>query len=129
MKKSEIAKETLEKVNERLESASILLNEGQYFDSVSRSYYAILDMVRGMLEIESELAKTQKGSITKFNEIFIKTGKIDKEYGKVISEIQKSREEADYSLFTEVSKTDAEEANRKANEFIEVAKKEIESYL
>ena len=63
MKESEIAKETIKKYEERINSAEILLKAGNYNDSVSRSYYALFDAIRGLLEIDGHGAKSHRGAI------------------------------------------------------------------
>ena len=51
MNSRDIALNTIKNFKERLESAEILFKAKKYNDSVSRSYYAIFDAIKGMLEL------------------------------------------------------------------------------
>lgn len=103
---------------ERLESARALLKIGNHRDSISRSYYAILDAARGLLLIHGFFAKTHDGAITLFNLKFIKTKKVAAKYGRIFREAEKSRVEADYRFLEEFSKKEAEHVYRRAKEFV-----------
>ena len=120
-----IIREMIEKAEERLESAKTLIDAGHYRDSVSRSYYGILDSARTILVIDKIYPKSHSGTISKFNEGYIKTGKIDRRYGHILSKIEKSRVDADYNLQVEFNKKEAQEALAQAREFII----EIKRYL
>lgn len=123
MKESEIAKEAIKKAKDRIESAEILFKAGKYSDSVSRSYYAVFDTIRGLLEIEKESTKTHRGTISKFNQLFIKTGKLDKRFGRMISGIEQLREEADYDSSVAISKQEAGSTLKDSKElFLEIEK-------
>ncbi len=75
--KQKIIIRTFNRAKKRLVSAKALLKIGNYNDSISRSYYAMLDIIRGLLEIEDVFAKTHKGAISKFSDLYIKTGKVE----------------------------------------------------
>jgi hypothetical protein len=110
MKESEIVAETIKKYKERLESARILYKADKYNDSVSRSYYALFDAIRGLLEVSGESAKSHRGLLVKFHNNFIKTGKVSKRYSKTIGRMAKLREEADYSFTFDITKIEAKAA-------------------
>ncbi|TSC94309.1 MAG: HEPN domain-containing protein [Candidatus Berkelbacteria bacterium Athens1014_28] len=126
MRKHEIIKEMFLTAEKRLEIAEASIKLEGYADSVSRSYYAVFDIIRGMLELEKTVAKTQSGAIAKFSEIFIKTGKIDKKYSTLIKRMEKEREEADYKFKANINISDAKEAYNQAKEFVEEVKKYLE---
>lgn len=52
----------------------------------------------------------------------IKSGKIDKKYGRWLNEIKDERENGDYDIFTNFEKEDAEEDSKKAGEFVNAMK-------
>jgi len=81
---------------ERLESARELLKLGNYRDSISRSYYAILDAARTLLFSKGHFAKTHAGVITLFSLKFVKTKVVAAKYIRIFKEVEKARLEADY---------------------------------
>ncbi|KKP88779.1 MAG: hypothetical protein UR93_C0008G0008 [Berkelbacteria bacterium GW2011_GWA2_35_9] len=107
---------------ERIESAEILFKNGNYNDSVSRSYYAIFDAMRGLLELNNVLAKSHTGVILKFNQHYIKTGILDKKFARTIAKIEKEREEADYFFQKKVSKSLAKEILKETRDFVKEVK-------
>ncbi len=49
----DLVKYRLESAAEKLKSAKILLDNGQYKDSIGRSYYALFTAVRAVLALEN----------------------------------------------------------------------------
>ncbi|MBU2595397.1 HEPN domain-containing protein [Patescibacteria group bacterium] len=125
MSEKELVKEIIEKFKERIEAAELLLKDKKFEDSVSRSYYALFDAVRGLLELEKITAKSHRGAITKFHQHFIKTGIFDIKTSKTIARLIKLREEADYTFQTEISKAEAETAFKDTKKFLMA----VENYL
>jgi len=56
---------------------------------------------------------------------FVKTGKFDKRFGRILSNLKDDRENSDYELFSGIDQEIAEESVKKAEEFL----KEAERYL
>lgn len=71
----------MENSNERLKSAKLLLENGMYRDSISRSYYAFLDSAEALLLTKDLRPKSHAGTIALFNNHFIKTGILNKNMG------------------------------------------------
>lgn len=123
MKSTEILDKVIEKSSERIESATILFRAGKYSDSLSRSYYAMFDLVVGLLETGKVFAKSHHGAIAKFNELFIKTRKFDQRFARILKKAEKAREEADYSFLYEATKEDAKTELEEAKEFLRAVQK------
>ena len=117
--------EALERARGRLRGAFILLKEKDYFDSVSRSYYAILDSARALLLSGGHFAKTHDGVLTLFNLKYIKTGKIEEKYKDIFEQSKKFRIEADYHFMAQWDYKTALKVYRWAKEFVEMVKKEM----
>lgn len=115
----------LESAKEKLESAKILLDNGNLKDSIGRSYYAMFTCVRALLARDGEDFSKHAGVIAYFQKTYIKTGILDVKYSKYISQAFQIRNNADYADFYIVSKTDAEEQYGKAEEFFKM----ISDYL
>ena len=115
----------LNKAKEDLETARIALNHNKYSQSVNRSYYAIFHAVRALLAVERFDSKKHSAIISQFNQLYIATGKIDKEYYKLLASAFDIRNKSDYQDFYVVSKTDAAEQVANAEKFLT----EIEQYI
>ncbi|MEW6096405.1 MAG: HEPN domain-containing protein [bacterium] len=105
---------------ERLKNAKILLEAEGYADSVSRSYYAMLDAASAALLTKDIRAKSHTGVIDLFSLHFIKTNLVDTKYIRWFKRIKKDREEADYKHQKKFSKEDAEETYLEAVEFVKM---------
>lgn len=121
----ELIKYRLESARERLESAEILFLNGNYKDSIGRSYYAMFTAVRALLARDGIDYSKHAGVISYFQKEYIKTQKIDKRYSKYLSQAFQIRNNTDYSDFFIVSQSDAKEQYEKAKEF----EKMIEEFL
>lgn len=67
----------LSSAKERLESARLLLDAGQYKDSIGRSYYAIFTAVRAVLARDQVDFSKHAGVIAYFQREYIKSAIFD----------------------------------------------------
>jgi len=74
-------KSLIERAKKYLKSAELLLKEGDYESSVSRTYYAMFHSAQAMLLTKNLSFSTHKGVISAFGEYFIKTGIFSRELG------------------------------------------------
>lgn len=115
----------LKMAQDKLHSAKILLDAGEYKDSIGRSYYAMFSGIRAILALDKIDFSKHAGVIAYFQKEYIKTGKIPKEYSKYISNAFQIRNNCDYADFFLVSKEDAEEQYERGIEFVGM----IENFL
>ena len=115
----------LEMARERLSSSKVLLDVGNYKDSIGRSYYAMFTAVRALLATEGQDFSKHAGVIAYFQKEYIKTGKFDKKYSKYISQAFQIRNNTDYADFFLVSSKDAQEQYQRAEEFVQA----VEEFL
>ena len=108
-----------------LRSAESLLNEKEYGDSISRSYYAMFHMAKALVLCEGKDAKTHKGLLSLFGQEFVKTGEIEKYVGNLIKELQEARVRSDYEYEFIPLEQDAQGALDDAKEFTQV----LENYI
>ena len=97
-------------VKYRLESsettflAGKLLYENKLWKSaVNRLYYACFYAVNALLVKNKLASQTHSGVLTLFSKNFIKTGIIEKKYGKIYSRLFSFRQKGDYNDFFEFS--------------------------
>jgi uncharacterized protein (UPF0332 family) len=129
MKEIKISQQELFKsfdiAKERIKSAELLLKERLYRDSISRSYYALFEVIRALLATKGVITKTHSGLIKQFGQYYIKTKIIPKKYAARLSELAEERQLADYERLIEFSKVKAEKALKEAKEFVKLAKRII----
>ena len=94
---------------------------------INRSYYAMFYAVLALFLKTSINLKTSKhsGVISIFDREFIRTGKIDKYYSKILHKLFDARQEGDYKEYVRLSYRDASEAVKLAREFIRTIKKSV----
>ncbi|MBU4360327.1 HEPN domain-containing protein [Candidatus Parcubacteria bacterium] len=115
----------LQEVDKRIKSAEHSISGGFYRDSISRSYYAILDISRALLLKNNLVAKTHAGTITLFGLHFVKNNLIAAKYGRIFNKVAQARIEADYELLKKFDKQDAKQILLEAKDFIKEVKKLI----
>ncbi len=111
---------------EKLTSAKLLLDAGLYKDSIGRSYYAIFSAIRAVLAIKEVDFSKHAGVIAYFQKEYIKTEVFDKKYSQYLQQAFQIRNSCDYDDFFIVSKQDAEEQYKRAEEMLDVVKKYIQ---
>lgn len=114
----ELVKYRLESARDRLRSSQLLLEAGQYKDSIGRSYYAIFTAVRAVLATNEVDFSKHSGVISYFQKEFIKTGKFDIKYSKILQNAFQIRNTCDYDDFYIATKNDAEEQYKNAEEML-----------
>ena len=85
----------MKKAHERLESAKALFDIGNFEDSISRSYYAILDAATACLIKVDVVPRSHSGAIKLFSLHYIKPAIVDQKYQRQFARIEKARIEAD----------------------------------
>jgi uncharacterized protein (UPF0332 family) len=98
------------------------LKAGFVLATVNRSYYSIYYCISALLYTEDIYAKSHKGTHAKYDEIFIKTGKMPLITTKYVSNSFNLRQEADYDLDANVTEAEAQILIDNAREFYELAK-------
>jgi len=126
-KPHEVAKNFLESAKRRLHSATVLIEAGEYRDSVSRAYYAFLDAADGALAARRITPKSHAGTISLFGLHFIKAGLVDEKYSIWFKKIYKARLDADYKRDRVFTEEEAREALEQATEFVVMIEKLLPS--
>jgi uncharacterized protein (UPF0332 family) len=112
--------EYLKTARERLQSAKLLFEAGQWRDSVSRSYYVFLDAADALLLTKDLRPKSHAGTINLLGAHFIKTGIVDKKYAKWFNTIMQARLDADYERARKFSEKEAQSALNEVKGFLEM---------
>jgi uncharacterized protein (UPF0332 family) len=119
---------------DELQRAEMCLREARALSSValpygaaSRAYYAVFHAARALLISIGIEAKTHKGMVSLLGDHFVRPGRLSAEMGRLVSRMQRDREDADYetgAVFTpdEVSRMIAD-----AESFLATARTLVEA--
>lgn len=113
-----LAKYRIEKAEDDLESAKLLLVNNFYSQSLNRSYYSIFHAVRSLLTFDKFDSKKHSGIIAYFNKNYVKTGKIGKELSAILMTAERIRTTSDYDDLFVASKDEAELQVENAEKFL-----------
>ncbi len=89
-------KNGIKRSQKSLKAAKKLLEEELLEDSISRAYYSVLHAVKAVLLSENVSANSHEGIKRLFGKHFIKTGKMEVKYSKILRQEQDERLQADY---------------------------------
>lgn len=118
-------KSLVERAQTTLRSAEVLIGEGDFDGSVSRSYYYMFYSTEALLLTKELKFSSHKGVISLFGEHFIKTKVFDEKLGRNLSKVLQRRMSVDYSFAPQTNKKEAEETLKWAEDFMG----RIKSYL
>ena len=96
-KRANIAGE-LERSDQSLKSARLLVDAGLLLDAESRLYYAAFHAVVALLMTQDLQARSHAGVAQMLGMHFVKTGRLHSDDGRLFARLQKFRLEADYSI-------------------------------
>jgi len=102
-----------------LKSAEILLKEGDYESSVSRTYYAMFYSAQAMLLTKNLSFSSHKGVISAFGKYFVKSGIFPREMGRALNMAFEKRQIGDYEYKFVISKEEAKKILGDGNDFVE----------
>jgi len=111
----------LTEAEETLADARTMLANGVSARSViNRAYYAMFYSVLALFIAQGVEHKTSKhsGIIAIFNKEFVHTGKLGKEYSRMLHRLFDARQESDYKDLVMVTTEDAVERLKMAEEFL-----------
>ena len=111
-------KSLLERSRRYLKSAELLLEEGDYESSVSRTYYAMFYSVEALLLTRGLSFSSHRGVISAFGEYFIKTGLFPREMGRELNRAFEKRQLGDYGYTFVISKEEAKEILDSGKRFV-----------
>lgn len=115
----------IERADKYLKSSEMLLEEGDYESSVSRTYYAMFYAAEAVLLIKNLSFSSHKGVISAFGEHFIKTDIFPRDLGKELNRAFEKRQLGDYEYTCVISNEEAGEILEKGKNFVA----EITKYL
>ena len=116
----------LQKADESFADAELLAENGRWNSVVNRLYYASFYSVTALLLSGGIKSTTHDGCRTQLGLNFIKTGIIEKRYGKHFSKIFDLRQKGDYGDLFDYDKVTVEPLIVLTEEFIQEIKRHIQ---
>lgn len=113
----------LQKSAEKLSASRELLSLGFLEDAVSRAYYSAFHAAQALLLTEGQRPTTHRGVVTLFGLLVIKTGKLDRRFGRILTNLKDDRETGDYEVFSWLDRDTAQRAVEEAEEFLGEARR------
>ena len=108
----------LAKARDKARVARELSDRGDWDDAVSRAYYAAFHAAQAALLTEGQRADTHRGLVVLFALLLVKTGKLDRRWGKFLANLKDDREAGDYDPLSYVDEETARRAVAEAEEFV-----------
>jgi uncharacterized protein (UPF0332 family) len=125
----DLSRYRLDKAKDDLGISELNLKNKGFSQSINRSYYSMFHAARALLALEKYDSRKHSGIISYFTQHFIKTGKIEPEYSKMLTEAFKIRNECDYDDFYIAAHEDAKMQFENAGKFIKRIEEYIETFL
>lgn len=95
-KKDDYIRYRFKRAEEALSDALLLIENKKWNTAINRLYYSCFYAVIALLLKNDIETRTHNGARNKFSEVFIKTGQIDKKFGKLFSQLSDFRQKGDY---------------------------------
>ncbi|NJL47565.1 MAG: HEPN domain-containing protein [Leptolyngbyaceae cyanobacterium SM2_5_2] len=116
---SEEIQANLDRAISSLQAAKLLLSSNFSNDAVSRAYYAAFHAASALLLSRDLAFGSHTGVLRAVSLHFVKTGALDKQYGRDLNWLAELRQTADYGELRNLSMADAQEAVEKAERFVQ----------
>jgi len=116
--KDELIKYRVKRAKETAEDARIALENDRLHNAENRIYYAIFYIISA-LALQNDFSTSKHSQLLSwFNRNYVKTGKVNKEIGKIYKKQFENRLEGDYDDFVELNKEDVEVDYKNMLDFI-----------
>ncbi|MCD4782985.1 MAG: HEPN domain-containing protein [Candidatus Eremiobacteraeota bacterium] len=127
--KEQLIRYRMEKARNCLEAAMLLLKQQNVDSAVNRAYYSIFHEVTALLLTRNITSRKHSGIMSFFNQFFVKTGVIDKEFSKFYSTMYESRQDSDYGDFVKFDLDIVKKWIHKTEAFLDELDKVIEEEM
>ncbi len=125
----DLSRYRLEKARDDLNVSQLTFDNNNFSQSINRSYYSMFHTLRALLALEQYDSKKHSGIISYFAKYFVKTGKIETKYFKMLTAAFKIRNNCDYDDFYVASREDARQQLDNAMLFIKRLENVIEEII
>jgi len=123
--KDEYVKYRMASARQSYEAAKVLASEGFWNSAVNRLYYSAFYAINALLVLNDIQSKSHSGTKSQFSLHFIKTGKFDKKFGLLFSELFDWRQKGDYDNIFDYDMESVEPLFEPVLELIDIIDDEI----
>ena len=127
--KIEYVKYRINSAFKTIDAAKVLAENGFWNSAVNRLYYAVFYAVNALLVMNDIQSKSHASVKSQFSLHFIRTGKIDKKYGKLLAELYDWRQKGDYENIFDYDSDSVWPLFTPVREMIDLIDKEIKKTL
>lgn len=124
----DVAKHKLNRAEDDLEAAGILLQAGKYKAANNRAYYCCFHAVDAVLALEPVAFKKHKDTLAYFNKNYVHTDRFPREMGRKLSRLEVIRHKSDYDDFYIAGKEESVEQTEIAAEFLGLVSEYVRKY-
>ncbi len=128
-KRSEVVRYWLEKAEESMLSARREFDAGSLTFTMNRLYYSAFYAVSALLMSQKLSFKKHSGVRAAFHQNFIKTGILEKEWGRFYDQLFGDRQEGDYIAFISFETDYVETQLNQCKDFLEQIRRLLLSFL
>ena len=119
----------IETAYKTFKAARVLADNRFWNSSVNRLYYALFYVVNALLVLNEIQTKSHTATKSQFSMHYIKTGKLDKKYGRLLSQLFDWRQKGDYENIFDYDHEMVEPLFPQVEEMIKVIEKEVNKSL
>lgn len=116
----------LERANDTLFASDFNLKNELTLAAVNRAYYSMFYCTTALLRTENIITKSHSGTLSKFNEVFIKTNRISTKYSLMLRRAFDYRQSCDYDIEVAITEEEAQILVDYATEFYQLTKSILE---
>jgi len=113
----------LRKAHRSLQSARLLLTDGDYDGAVSRAYYAMYYVAEALLLGKGMTFSKHSAVISAFGKEFAKPGTIPGEYHRYLIDAQEARNTGDYQVLSHLTEDETVQHITHTEHFLEMGEK------
>jgi len=108
----------LEQADEALSAAAVNLAHDLHRSAVNRAYYAMFYAVLALLASRQAETSRHSGAISQFDQLFVKSGLMPREFSRWLHDAFLNRQAADYSTELAQTRSEIESLLGHAREFV-----------
>jgi len=123
--RKEYVRYRIDSARKTFEAAKVLADNGFWNSAVNRLYYAVFYAVNALLVMNKIQTKSHSATKSQFSLNFVKTGKFDKKYGRLLAELYDWRQKGDYDNIFDYDNDSVQPLFKPVEEFINLIENEI----
>jgi uncharacterized protein (UPF0332 family) len=118
-KPEDYSKYRIQRAIDTVQEVEILIENKFWNTAINRMYYACFYAVGALLINQGIETSSHTGSRQKFGQLFVKTGKIDKNLAKLYTDLSEKRQKGDYNDFFDYDEETVKRLLPQSKQFID----------